>query len=267
MSNQTGRQTALITGASSGIGAALARLFARDGYDLVIVARSERALSDLAAELTRLYGGRVAVLPQDLAKPGASEAVAQELGRQGLAIDVLINNAGFAIYGQFAEIDAQTELDMIQVNMVALTHLTKLLLPGMLARGRGKILNVASTAAFQPGPLMAVYYATKAYVLSLSEALAEELRGSGVSVTALCPGPTRSGFQERAQMQESRLVQGEIMDVDTVAAAGYQALMAGQRVAIPGRQNRLLALAPRLLPRGLVTRMVRQAQERVHTGG
>lgn len=264
MQTITSRKTALVTGASSGIGAALARLFAQRGYNLVIVARGRQALQDLADDLTRRHGASVAVLPKDLSLPEAPQEIVAELTRQGTQVDVLVNNAGFASYGAFAETDTQHELQMMQVNMVALTHLTKLLLPGMIQRRSGKILNIASTAAFQPGPLMAVYYATKAYVLSLSEALAEELRGSGVSVTALCPGPTRSGFQERAGMQESRLVQGEIMDVETVARAGYSALMSGRRIVIPGAQNRATAFAVRLLPRGLVTRLTRLAQDRVH---
>ncbi len=263
MSKQPARPTALITGASSGIGAALARIFARNGYSLVVVARGEAALQTLAGELRQAHGIAVTVLPKDLAQASAPAELAAEIAARGLQIDVLVNNAGFATYGAFAELDLQAELDMMQVNMVTLTHLTKLLLPGMIARRSGKILNVASTAAFQPGPLMAVYYATKAYVLSFSEALAEELRDSGVGVTALCPGPTRTGFQDRARMQESRLVQGEIMDVDTVAQAGFAALTAGRRMVVPGLQNRLLALAPRFVPRNLAARLVRQAQERV----
>ncbi len=265
MTTTSTRPTALVTGASSGIGAALARLFAKNGYDLVMVARSQQALEHLANELTRTSGAKVVVLTKDLAHASAAEEIVAALQQQGIQIDVLVNNAGFATYGMFAEIEPQAELEMMQVNMITLTHLIKLLLPGMLVRHRGKILNVASTAAFQPGPLMAVYYATKAYVLSLSEALAEELRGSGVSVTALCPGPTRSGFQERAKMRESRLVQGDIMDAETVATAGYRALMSNKRMVIPGTQNRLMALAPRLLPRSLITRFVRRAQERVHS--
>lgn len=258
------RQTALITGASSGIGAALARLFAENGYDLAIVARSETTLQELADELSRRHGLNVTVIPLDLSVAGAADQLVAAIERQALQIDVLVNNAGFATYGLFAEIDAKVEQEMMQVNMVTLTLLTKLLLPGMIQRRQGKILNVASTAAFQPGPLMAVYYASKAYVLSFSEALAEELRSTGVSVTALCPGPTRSGFQERARMQDSRLVQGEIMDVQTVAQAGYSAPMSKKRIVIPGRQNQLLAFATRLLPRSLVTRLTRQAQERIH---
>jgi len=264
MSSNKPRQTALITGASSGIGAALAKRFAAHGYNLVIVARGQPGLQALADNLTRQHGVTIAVMPKDLAVVSARDELAAALQQQRIQIDVLVNNAGFATYGLFAETDLKAEQDMLQVNMVTLTHLTKLLLPGMIQRGRGKILNVASTAAFQPGPLMAVYYATKAYVLSFSEALAEELRGTGVSVTALCPGPTRSGFQQRAKMEQSRLVQGEIMDVDSVARAGYDGLISNKRIVIPGWQNKLLAFATRLLPRNLVTRLARQAQERVH---
>jgi uncharacterized protein len=264
MSTNKPRQTALITGASSGIGAALAKRFAENGYNLVIVARGQQALQALAEDLTRQHGVTITVMPKDLALVSAPDELAEALQQQQLQIDVLVNNAGFATYGLFAETDLKAEEDMLQVNMVTLTHLTKLLLPGMLQRGHGKILNVASTAAFQPGPLMAVYYATKAYVLSLSEALAEELRGTGVSVTALCPGPTGSGFQQRAKMEQSRLVQGEIMDVDSVARAGYEGLISNKRIVIPGWQNKVMAFATRLLPRNLVTRLARQAQERVH---
>lgn len=259
------RKTALVTGASSGIGAALTRLLAADGYNLVVVARSRKTLETLAEELTRTFGVQVVVLPQDLSLPHAPEEIVAALEQASIQVDVLINNAGFATYGLFAETSVVAELEMMQLNMVALTHLTKLLLPGMLARRAGKILNVASTAAFQPGPLMAVYYATKAYVLSFSEALANELRDSGVTVTALCPGPTRSGFQQRAQMEDSRLVSGQIMDADTVARVGYQGLIGGRTIVIPGFQNRALAFAIRLLPRNLVTRMVRTAQERVQS--
>lgn len=256
-------KTALITGASGGIGAALARLFAADGYRLVLVARGRETLEHLAEELTRAFGVEVTVLAKDLSLPSAPEEIVAALGQAGVQIDVLVNNAGFATYGPFAQTSLAAELEMMQLNMVTLTHLTKLLLPGMLQRRDGKILNVASTAAFQPGPLMAVYYATKAYVLSFSEALADELRGSGVTVTALCPGPTRSGFQERAQMEESRLVSGRIMDVDTVARAGYRGLMSNRTIVIPGMQNKVLAFAVRLVPRSLATRVAHAAQERV----
>ena len=181
------KETALITGASSGIGLDLARLFAKDGHDVVLVARSEGKLREIAAELERDFGMTAHVIVADLAKPDAPQTLVAQLP---VDVDVLVNNAGFGVLGPFVETDLAKELEMIQVNVVALTHLTKLLLPPMVARRRGRVLNVASTAAFQPGPLMAVYYATKAYVLSFSEAIADELRDSGVTVTALCPGPT-----------------------------------------------------------------------------
>jgi short-subunit dehydrogenase len=217
----TGKQrTALVTGASGGIGLELARLLARSGYNMVLVARSEEKLAQLAQELTTRHEVAVRVLVKDLSRPEAPQEIFDELQREAIAIEVLVNNAGFGLYGAFSETDLNDELQMMQVNMVALTHLTKLLLPAMLKKKRGKILNVASTAALQPGPLMAVYYATKAYVLSFSQALNDELEGSGVSVTALCPGPTTSGFQSRAAMESSRLMKGNMMDARTVALIG-----------------------------------------------
>jgi len=251
----------LLTGASGGIGAALAPWFARDGHDLVLTARDEAALNRLADELRQRFNVRCTVLPCDLAPAGAAGELVAALDRDSIRVDVLVNNAGFATYGLFWEIDLAAELDLLQVNVVALTQLTRLLLPGMLDRGKGRILNVASTAAFYPGPLMAVNYASKAYVLSLSEGLAEEVAGRGVTVTALCPPPTCTGFQARAAMEESKLVRG-LMDVETVARVGYQGLMRGQRVVIPGRQSQLRALLSRFLPRSVVARHVRRAQER-----
>src|SRR5581483_11195724 len=190
------RKTALVTGASSGIGMEFARLLARDGYHVFLVARSEEPLKVMAREI-----GSATVLVADLASPDAPRHVFDSAG----PVDILINNAGFGLSGAFAETDLGRELEMIQVNIAALTALTKLFLKPMIERRSGRIVNVASTAAFQPGPLMAVYYATKAYVLSFSEAVADELRGSGVTVTALCPGPTATGFAERAGMTRSRL--------------------------------------------------------------
>jgi short-subunit dehydrogenase len=257
------RKVALVTGASSGIGADLARELAQGGHDLVLVARGEEKLRALAGELKAAHQIEAHVIGLDLAQPGAADKLGAELERRKLEVSVLINNAGYALYGRFAETDAADELKMIQVNIVTLTSLTKLLLPGMLARKDGKILNVASTAAFQPGPLMAVYYATKAYVLSFSEALANECAGSGVTVTALCPGPTQTGFQARAQMEESKLVKGkEIMSSAEVARAGYRAMMKGKTVIIPGASNKMMANAVRFLPRNTVTKLVRSAQER-----
>ena len=249
------RQTALITGASSGIGEAMARLFASEGYGLALVARTETALQTLADELSATYGVPVAVVPQDLTQPGAAQAIFETVQRADITVDVLVNNAGYASYGPFVEADLRNELNEMQVNMVALTALTGLFLPGMVERGRGGVLNVASTAAFQPGPGMAVYYASKAFVLSFSEALAYETRDTGVRVTALCPGGTQSAFFDRARMQNSRFVRGRLMDAATVARAGYEGLIHGRPVVIPGKRNRLLAWSTRLFPRNVVTRV------------
>ena len=256
------RPTALITGASSGIGYELAKQFARDGYQLVIVATNVQRLHEVAAELTSAYGVAVKVLPKDLSRPESADDIYQELQREAIQVDVLVNNAGYAMHGRFDATDCKTELQMMHVNMVALTQLTKLLLPSMLTRKHGKILNVASTAAFQPGPFMAVYYATKAYVLSFSEALAEELHGTGVTVTALCPGITRTGFQARAGIQRTHLVRSGMMSPASVADAGYRGLMRGRIVVIPGLKNQLTAVAVRMIPRSLVRRAVRVLQER-----
>jgi hypothetical protein len=259
----TQKKTALITGASSGIGLDFARLFAEGGYDVVLVARTESKLKALADELGAKHGVRALAVAADLADPAAPGRLMERLKAEGVQVDVLVNNAGYAGYGAFAETDAKMELDMIQVNIVALTALTKAVLPGMLARNSGRILNVASTAAFQPGPLMAVYYATKAYVLSFSEALANETQGTGVTITCLCPGPTKTGFQERAKMEESKLVKGkDIMDSLTVARAGYEGLHEGRAVVIPGFMNKVLVQSVRFLPRSTITNIVRKVQDR-----
>lgn len=254
-------ETALITGASGGIGEALTRLIAAGGADVVLVARSADRLTALADELTRTYGISAAVFAQDLAAPGADEAIVRQLAEKQLTIDILVNNAGFGSYGLFAETPAGEDARMVQVNVVALTMLTKRLLPGMVERRRGRILNVASTAAFQPGPLMAVYYASKAYVLSLSEALSNETSGTGVTVTCLCPGPTETGFQDRANLRESRLftVLGVAGAAD-VARAGYDGMMAGDPIVIPGLMNRAGVQALRVAPRALVRRVIRMIQ-------
>lgn len=260
----TGGKTALITGASGGIGYEFAKLFARDGYNLVLVARSGNKLAEIADKLQAKAGIKVKVIAKDLAEPFAPDDIFAELQQEGTSVDVLVNNAGFTVFGPFVETNLHEELQLMQVNMVALTHLTKLFLPGMVERGWGRILNVASTAAFQPGPLMAVYYASKAYVLSFSEAVANELRGTGVSVTALCPGPTETGFQKRGNMEDSKLVAGRrIMDARTVAHAGYTALMKGQTTIIPGLRNWLFAQSIRVAPRKLAPEVVRRLQERI----
>ena len=260
-------KTALITGASGGIGLEFARIFAREGYNLVLIARSEDKLNQLASELKTNHNIQVRVMTRDLTSINASQEIFDTLTADGLQIDVLINNAGFAGYGHFAtETKLEDELQMMQLNMITLTLLTKLFLKPMVERHSGKVLNVASTASFQPGPLMAVYYATKAYVLSLSEALARELQGTGVTVTALCPGPTESGFQKRAAIEDSKLIANATVPMMTstvVAEQGYKGLMAGKTIVIPGLMNRLGALLPRFVPRGVATNIIMNMQERV----
>ena len=255
-------RTALITGASSGIGLELAHLFARDGYRLVLVARSRGALRELGDDLQSRYHIPVRISPKDLAHPASPSELLSELQEAGIVLDVLVNNAGFGVGGAFLETDWNNEAEMMQVNMVALTHLTKLFLPQIRAR-EGKVLNVASTAAFQPGPFMAMYYASKAYVLHFTEALAEELEGSGVTVTCLCPGPVRTNFQKRAHIGETRLMHSPLLvDVREVARIGYEGMQQGKRVVIPGWKNRLVMEMLRLAPRGMVTRMARKVQSR-----
>jgi uncharacterized protein len=256
-------KTALITGASSGIGYELALLFAADGFDCILVARSHDKLKELAARLEGEHRVKTLVLSKDLAKPSAVDEIYEEVSSASMEVDVLVNNAGFPVFGLFSETDLEVELEMLQVNVVALTALTKLFLRGMVARRHGRVMNLASTAAFEPGPLMAVYYASKAYVLSFSEALANEVRGTGVTVTALCPGPTRTGFQKRGVMEDSRLVQGQIADARSVALAGYRGLMAGKTIVIPGFTNKLVPWIARTSPRNVLTRVVRRMQERV----
>lgn len=249
--------TALVTGASSGIGLEIAKELARKGYDLVLVARRQDRLEDLAALLAPHVA--VQVMPLDLSAPEAAAALFAKVATT--PIEVLVNNAGFADYGLFAASDAEKMSDMLAVNVVALTELTRLFLPGMLARGRGRVLNAASTAAFLPGPYMSVYYASKAYVLSLSEAVHSECRGTGVTVTCLCPGPTRSEFQERAAMANSRLMQSVVfMDPRRVARQGVRAMLEGRAVVIPGFANKLLSLLPRALSRGATAAFVNRVQ-------
>jgi short-subunit dehydrogenase len=255
------RKAALVTGASSGIGLEFAKLLAAAGHDLVLVARRESELQALATSLEHDLGTRSHVVVTDLAQPGAATALARTLTDAGIELEILINNAGFGVHGPFVTNDLQTELDMIQVNIVALTELSKHVIAGMVKRGRGSVLNVASTAAFQPGPLMAVYYASKAYVLSLSEALAVELEGTGVTVVALCPGPTESGFQAVAGIGASNLSRGRRLPTSAeVAAVGMRALERGTTVAIAGTRNWWLVQSVRLLPRKVVARIVKRIQ-------
>ncbi|MEF8939592.1 MAG: SDR family oxidoreductase [Salinivenus sp.] len=246
----SGPETVLITGASSGIGRELAHCFARAGSTCVLLARSEDALHALAETLRARYDVAASVLPADLSAPDAAGTVQAELRERNLSVDVLVNNAGVGARGSFAELDARRQVDMVQVNVTALTHLSRLLLPGMLDRDRGGILNVASTAAFQPGPHMSVYYATKAYVLSFSEGLTEEVAGRDVTVTCLAPGPTRTAFVEQADMADTPLFRfGAPMPPDAVAQAGYDGFRAGDAVVVPGWPNKLGAFLTRLTPR------------------
>jgi uncharacterized protein len=257
----TERKTALITGASFGIGLELARIFAREGHNLVLVARSGDKLRQLAGELEKSHGARSLILAVDLTEPGASAYVLDQTTRAGITVDFLVNNAGFGQYGFFAENDLEECLRQIQLNVTTLTHLTRLYLPEMIERRCGYILNVASTAAFQPGPLMAVYFATKAYVLNFSEALANELAGTGVTVTCLCPGATATEFHKRANATAMNLLRMGTMDAQTVAEDGYRALMEGKPLVISGVKNWLIAQSVRFSPRRLVTAIARKAQE------
>src|ERR1700747_2314771 len=242
------RPLALVTGASSGIGADLARELAKDGHDLVLSARTVSAMEALAAELER-YGAISVVIAADLAKPGAAAEVAGTIEARGLQIDVLVNNAGLGAVGRFDQMDPQRVSDMLMINVVALTELTRLLVPGMVGRRRGKVLLVASTASFQPGPRMAVYFATKAYVLSLGEALAYELRRTGVTVTTLCPGATATNFFKVAGARDIALKPA--MNSAEVARFGYRALKTGRRVVITGVLNNILSIGGRLAPRAI----------------
>jgi short-subunit dehydrogenase len=259
------RRTAMITGASGGIGAEFARLLAGQGYDVVLTARSGEPMAELARYVEERFGVEAIVLPKDLGVPGAAPELLENLAqRHHGRIDVLVNSAGFTQLGPFSQTDEAEMLEQVRVNMETLTHLTRLILPGMIERGRGIVVNLSSNAAFLPGPGMAVYYATKAYVLSLSLALAEELRGSGVTVTALCPGPTASGFQSRGRMQDVRLVKGRRLPSATdVAVWGWEQAQRGRPYAVHRPQWRAGAFATRFLPRSTAARFAASAHERV----
>ncbi|HSZ79465.1 MAG TPA: SDR family oxidoreductase [Chthoniobacterales bacterium] len=254
-------KTALITGASTGIGFEFAKLFAADGYNLVLIARDEQKLREIAGSLPSKFNISVKIYPKDLSVTGDIEKLVRQIREDVGTIEVLVNNAGFGLSGAFVDTDLARELEMIQLNVVSLVIFTKLWAKEMAQRKGGKILNVASTAAFQPGPLMAIYYATKAFVLSFSEALAEELKERGVTITALCPGPTATQFSKRAELEKSRLFKGGIvpvLDAATVAKIGYDGLSKGHPVVIPGLINKIGVLSVRLTPRKLVAKIAKQ---------
>lgn len=257
------KKTALITGASGGIGYELAKVFAREGHNVVLTARTKDSLDKLARELQGSHSVRAISLPADLSDPRAADQIHAALGGERVGINFLVNNAGFGTQGLFSEADLTSQLRMMQVNMTALVHMTRLFLPDMVKRGEGRVLNVASTAAFVPGPLMAVYYATKAFVLSFSQAVADEVRSSGVTVTALCPGPTKTGFQGSAGMEKTRLFSRGVMDASVVAEAGYRGMMTGKSVVVPGLRNSALRIASRLVPTSMAIGQARRLNEDV----
>jgi short-subunit dehydrogenase len=257
------KNTALITGASNGIGLELAKVHASKGGDLVLVARNKTKLDELKAELESQFKVSVYTIGKDLSANNSAQEVYDETTKQNIQIDYLINNAGFGDFGIFAETEWNKELQMINLNITTLTQFTKLYLQDMVKRRSGKIMNVASTAAFQSGPTMAVYYATKSYVLHFSEAVDNEVRDKGVTVTTLCPGPTESGFQAAAAMEESNLVKGKkLPTAKEVAEYGYSSMMKGKTVAIHGMMNWIMANSVRFTPRALVVKLTRKIQDK-----
>lgn len=256
-------QTVLITGGTTGIGYELAKVFASQQFNLVLVARSKEKLLEVGKELKKNYNVKVTVMPEDLSGPKAPFNIHNYLKKKKIGIDVLVNNAGFGSKGYFHDSDITNDLQMIQVNVTALTALSRLILADMVRKGEGKILNVASTAAIQPGPMMAIYHATKAYVLFLSEALAYELKDKNVTITTLCPGPVKTSFQQRAGLDSNYLDKdSRTMDARQVALEGYEALMAGKLVVMPGFMNKFYSFWAKFLPRSFVLKMVKKFQGR-----
>lgn len=254
--------TVLITGASSGIGYELAKIFAREGNDLVIIARSKDKIIELKEQLINEHKVNVEAIVADLSQPSTPETIYESIKSKGIKVKTLINNAGFGDYGYFKDADLKKTEEMINLNILALTKLTRLFINDII-EAKGMIMNVASVAAFIPGPLMSVYYATKAYVLSFSQALAEELNDYEVTVTALCPGPTTSGFQEAANLEESKMFKGRKLPISyEVAEYAYNSLLGGKRVAVHGVQNKILAQTLKFFPRKTVTKMVKKMSEK-----
>ena len=253
--------TVLITGASEGMGREFGRLFASEGYPLVLVARDQTRLTEIAQELISAHGIQVTTVSKDLSISTAAEELKTELDRQGITVEILINNAGAGIHGLFHEADLKATEAMLALNMITLTSLTRLFLTSMVRNGHGKILNVASTAAFQPGPLMACYFASKAYVLSFTEALTNELAGTGVTMTAFCPGPTRTQFQKRSDTENIR-ENSFSMDAAMAVKKAYEGMMKGKTFIIPGFVNKLLALLVRISLKSFVIRVTRYLEEK-----
>lgn len=248
-----GKNYSLITGASSGIGYELAKRFAKNGHDVILVARQENKLVQLARELEKKYPIHARVMAIDLSRPDAANEISKWIKDKSLTVDYLVNNAGFYVKGPFAETSWEEEMKLIQLQCLNHTRLTKLLLPDMLKRNRGGILNVGSTGSFVPGPFNAVYCAVKSYVLSFSEAIAEEVSGTGITVTAMCPGGTRTAFQDLENRGRSIFFQ--VMDPSRVAAIGYKALMKGKRVVVPGMANKMQVFILRFIPRKIAARL------------
>ncbi len=252
-----GRKTALVTGASSGIGKEFARIFGREGYDLILAARHEGPLADLAQELERSHGVKATAIPIDLAAPGAADALFTRTEELGIEVDVLVNNAGFSVGGAFLDADPRAHHEMLELNVAALTALARRYLPRMVARGSGGVINLASVGSFFPTPYSAGYCATKAYVLSFSEAVAEELAGTGVTVTALCPGATRTGFASRAGIESSPMFRRRTLDARGVAEAGYRGFIRGERVVVTGLGYKLMVFSGRFSPRGIIVKIAK----------
>ena len=256
------KKTALITGASGGLGLSFVNIFARDGYDLVLVARNAERLEEIKKQIEKEYNVKATVVAKDLCKPEGAQEVYDATRNSGIKVDVLVNNAGFGDFGEFHKSDINKQIRMVDLNCTALMHLCHLYIPDMIKNGGGNILNVDSIAAFQPGPLMSVYYATKAFVLSFSQALHRELKGTGVKVTALCPGPIRTNFDAAADLGESGLFKNlKVWDPDVVAQFGYKNMKRGKAVCVCGFMNKIIVFANRFAPRALVREMVYHLQK------
>jgi uncharacterized protein len=257
-------ETALITGASSGIGLHLAREFAQHGHPVILVAPVEAELQQIAESIRTEFGVEARVIAKDLELENSAREIFDELQRDGITLDILVNNAGKGQNGKFWETPLERDIEMIRLNCEAMVRLLKLFIPPMVQRGRGRILNVSSVGGFEPGPLIAVYHATKAFALSLSEALTTELADTGVTVTTLCPGPTDTDFFIKADMMQTRIVQqGNVMAPQPVATAGYKALMDGERIIVPGVSNKIMTFARRLMPVAAQAKQMQKMNEKV----